>query len=52
MHPGAPGTDRWAAEVTPTSEGGWTFAVEAWSDPYATWRHNAEIKIPRGSTSS
>lgn len=44
----APGTDRWGAEVTPASEGRWTYTVEAWSDPLATWRHNAGIKIPAG----
>ncbi|MFF5085822.1 alpha-1,4-glucan--maltose-1-phosphate maltosyltransferase [Streptomyces niveus] len=44
----APGTDRWGADVTPTSEGHWTYKVEAWSDPLATWRHAAEIKIPAG----
>lgn len=44
----APGTDRWGAEVTPTEEGRWTYHVEAWSDPVATWRHTAEIKIPAG----
>jgi starch synthase (maltosyl-transferring) len=44
----APGTDRWGAEVTPTSEGRWTYCVEAWGDPIATWRHNAGIKIPAG----
>ncbi|MFM9552753.1 alpha-1,4-glucan--maltose-1-phosphate maltosyltransferase [Streptomyces caniscabiei] len=44
----APGTDRWAAWVTPTSEGRWTYRVEAWSDPVATWRHHARIKIPAG----
>lgn len=44
----APGTDRWGAEVTPTAEGRWTFTVEAWSDPVATWRHTAGIKIPAG----
>jgi starch synthase (maltosyl-transferring) len=48
MVPGAPGTDRWSAEVTPTSMGRWSFAVEAWSDPFATWQHNAEIKIAAG----
>jgi starch synthase (maltosyl-transferring) len=48
MTPGAPGTDRWSAEVTPTSEGRWTFAVEAWSDPVATWHHDAVIKIEAG----
>ncbi|GAA2472875.1 alpha-1,4-glucan--maltose-1-phosphate maltosyltransferase [Streptomyces thermolineatus] len=44
----APGTDRWGAEVTPTREGRWTYAVEAWSDPVATWRHTAGIKVPAG----
>ncbi|MFJ4337908.1 alpha-1,4-glucan--maltose-1-phosphate maltosyltransferase [Streptomyces sp. NPDC088915] len=44
----APGTDRWGAEVTPDAEGSWTYAVEAWSDPIATWRHAARIKIPAG----
>ncbi|WP_206603747.1 alpha-1,4-glucan--maltose-1-phosphate maltosyltransferase [Streptomyces sp. CB03238] len=44
----APGTDRWGAEVTPTAEGRWTYFVEAWSDPIATWRHTAGIKIPAG----
>ena len=28
--------------------GPWTFEIESWSDPVATWRHNAEIKIPAG----
>ncbi|MEW2630893.1 alpha-1,4-glucan--maltose-1-phosphate maltosyltransferase [Streptomyces sp. NPDC048389] len=44
----APGTDRWGAEVTPAAEGHWTYTVEAWSDPVATWRHHAGIKIPAG----
>ncbi|GAA4577142.1 alpha-1,4-glucan--maltose-1-phosphate maltosyltransferase [Planotetraspora kaengkrachanensis] len=44
----APGTDRWSAEVTLPAEGLWQFRVEAWSDPIATWTHDAEIKIPRG----
>ncbi len=38
--------DRYVADVAPDIEGPWTFRVEAWSDPYATWRHNADIKIP------
>ncbi|WP_438291582.1 alpha-1,4-glucan--maltose-1-phosphate maltosyltransferase [Streptomyces sp. HUAS TT7] len=42
----APGTDRWGAEITPAAEGRWTYTVEAWSDPVATWRHQAAIKIP------
>ncbi|MET7937822.1 alpha-1,4-glucan--maltose-1-phosphate maltosyltransferase [Streptomyces sp. NPDC005322] len=44
----APGTDRWGAEVTPGSPGRWSYTVEAWSDPVATWRHHARIKIPAG----
>ncbi|KPI12337.1 Protein of unknown function DUF3416, partial [Actinobacteria bacterium OK074] len=44
----APGTDRWGAEVTPAFPGRWTYAVEAWGDPVATWRHYAEIKVPAG----
>ena len=44
----APGTDRWAAEVTPTREGRWRFHVEAWADPIASWHHDAAIKIPAG----
>ncbi|MEV6205467.1 alpha-1,4-glucan--maltose-1-phosphate maltosyltransferase [Streptomyces sp. NPDC051771] len=44
----AEGSDRWGAEVTPDAEGPWTYTVEAWSDPLATWRHAARIKIPAG----
>ncbi|GIH24844.1 alpha-1,4-glucan:maltose-1-phosphate maltosyltransferase 2 [Acrocarpospora phusangensis] len=44
----APGTDRWGVSVTLPAEGLWSFRVEAWSDPVATWLHDAGIKIPRG----
>ena len=44
----APGTDRYGAEVTVTSEGLWQFEVEAWGDPIARWRHDAAIKVPLG----
>ncbi|ONK11084.1 alpha-1,4-glucan--maltose-1-phosphate maltosyltransferase [Streptomyces sp. MP131-18] len=44
----APGTDRWGANVTPDREGRWTFAVEAWGDPVASWRNAARVKIPAG----
>jgi starch synthase (maltosyl-transferring) len=40
--------DLWHAEVTPDEPGAWAFAVEGWSDPIATWRHDAGIKIPAG----
>jgi starch synthase (maltosyl-transferring) len=48
MHELAPGTDRYGAEVTVTSEGLWHFRVEAWGDPIARWRHDAAIKVPLG----
>ncbi|MDF6044959.1 alpha-1,4-glucan--maltose-1-phosphate maltosyltransferase [Streptomyces sp. JH14] len=48
MYELAPGTDRWGADVTPDSEGRWTYTVEAWSDPVTTWRRYAQIKIPAG----
>ncbi|MEU9446376.1 maltotransferase domain-containing protein, partial [Streptomyces sp. NPDC048304] len=44
----APGTDRWGGTVTAGEPGRWTYTVEAWSDPVATWRHHAGIKIPAG----
>ncbi|WBO68226.1 alpha-1,4-glucan--maltose-1-phosphate maltosyltransferase [Streptomyces camelliae] len=44
----SPGSDLWGAEVTPDATGRWTFRVEAWSDPVATWRHTASVKIPAG----
>ena len=43
-----PGTDRYGADVTVTSEGTWHFHVESWSDPIAHWDHDAGIKVPRG----
>jgi starch synthase (maltosyl-transferring) len=48
MSPVGQGTDRWTVDVTLQEQGAWTFAVEGWSDPYGTWRHNAEIKVPAG----
>jgi starch synthase (maltosyl-transferring) len=48
MTPGALGTDEWHATVVLDREGGWTFVVEAWSDPMATWRHNVTVKIEAG----
>ncbi|WKD32515.1 alpha-1,4-glucan--maltose-1-phosphate maltosyltransferase [Streptomyces xanthophaeus] len=44
----APGTDRWGTKVSVEAEGRWTYTVEAWSDPVATWRAHAAIKIPAG----
>ncbi|MFB6822562.1 maltotransferase domain-containing protein [Streptomyces virginiae] len=44
----APGTDRWGTKISVDVEGRWTYTVEAWSDPVATWRAHAAIKIPAG----
>ena len=48
MHLLGPGTDRYGADVTVTSEGTWSYHVESWSDPVAHWEHDAGIKIPAG----
>jgi starch synthase (maltosyl-transferring) len=48
MHKDPEGVDLWTAEVAADAPGAWSFEIEAWSDPIATWRHNAEIKIPAG----
>ena len=43
-----PGTDRWLGAVHVDLEGLWSFVIEAWGDPLATWRHDAGIKLPLG----
>ena len=49
MTPLAPrGLDPWEAWVRFDTEGAWTFRVEGWSDPWGTWLHNAEAKLPAG----
>ena len=40
------GLDIWQGWVRAETEGDWTFRVEAWSDPWATWLHNAQAKLP------
>ncbi|HQA30270.1 MAG TPA: DUF3416 domain-containing protein [Propioniciclava tarda] len=42
------GLDPWEAWIRPDAEGDWTFRVEGWSDPWGTWVHNAEAKLPAG----
>ncbi|QKD79407.1 alpha-1,4-glucan--maltose-1-phosphate maltosyltransferase [Actinomyces marmotae] len=44
----APGLDRYEARLAPDAPGDWSFRVEGWSDPYATWAHDAGIKVPAG----
>jgi starch synthase (maltosyl-transferring) len=48
MEPGEPGLDQWQATIRPDVVGHWTFAVEAWSDPYGAWRDAVIKKITAG----
>jgi starch synthase (maltosyl-transferring) len=48
MRPDGEIPDRYVAWVTPDAEGAWTFEIDAWSDPLATWEHAAGLKIPAG----
>ena len=40
--------DRWLATVTPDTVGAWSFTVEAFDDPYLTWRNAVVKKIDAG----
>ncbi|NLT30144.1 MAG: DUF3416 domain-containing protein, partial [Propionibacterium sp.] len=42
------GLDGWEAQVRLPAEGAWTYRIEAWDNPWATWRHDAEIKFAAG----
>jgi starch synthase (maltosyl-transferring) len=44
----APGTDRWQGYAQVPIEGLWTWRIRAYTDEWATWYHNAQIKIPAG----
>jgi starch synthase (maltosyl-transferring) len=50
MEPGPSWTDGWHAEIVPDAPGRWTFQIEAWSDPYATWHHAVEVKLGAGQS--
>jgi starch synthase (maltosyl-transferring) len=40
-----PGLDRFAAVIVPDAVGTWTFRVDAWSDPWSTWRQRVRAKL-------
>ena len=48
MQPGEQGQDRWHAAIRPDAVGRWTFTVEAFGDPYLTWRNAVIKKIAAG----
>ncbi|MHC1560130.1 alpha-1,4-glucan--maltose-1-phosphate maltosyltransferase [Actinomycetospora sp. C-140] len=52
MVPTGPLTDRFAGQVVPDAEGLWSFRVDAWSDPWATWRHAVDVKTRAGQGSA
>jgi starch synthase (maltosyl-transferring) len=41
-------TDRWSGEVVLDRLGRWTFTVEAWADPFATWCADVEKRLIAG----
>ena len=44
------GTDRFEAVVAADEPGLWTFRVDAWSDPWATWRNAVTKKLDAGQS--
>ena len=40
--------DRWVGQFTPTEPGRYTFAIEAWTDDFATWQRDIRLKIEAG----
>jgi starch synthase (maltosyl-transferring) len=48
MEDQGPGLDLFAAVIVPDEPGAWTFRVDAWSDPWATFVHAVTVKIKAG----
>jgi len=42
--------DRFTGQVVPNAEGLWSFRVDAWSDPWATWLHTVRAKAGAGQS--
>ncbi|HET7476340.1 MAG TPA: alpha-1,4-glucan--maltose-1-phosphate maltosyltransferase [Dermatophilaceae bacterium] len=42
------GLNFWSRTVSANRTGLWSYRVEGWSDPYATWDHDATIKVNAG----
>jgi starch synthase (maltosyl-transferring) len=40
--------DRWSGTFTPEQPGRYVYAIEAWTDEFATWRHGFEAKLSAG----
>ena len=39
------GNDRWSGSFAPGKTGRFTYAIEAWTDEFATWRHGFQLKL-------
>src|SRR5947209_15044969 len=42
------GNDRWEGEVEPASLGAHELVIEAWTDQFATWRRDVQVKHEAG----
>jgi starch synthase (maltosyl-transferring) len=40
--------DRWVGRFTPAEPGRYEYAIEAWTDIFATWKHGFELKAKAG----
>ena len=52
MQPDSNNQDVVHAFFIPDAQGTWTFRVDAWSDPIATWKHAVITKIEAGQCAS
>jgi starch synthase (maltosyl-transferring) len=43
------GNDRWFGSFVPDAPGRYFYAIEAWTDEFATWRHGFELKRKAGA---
>src|SRR5947209_10038145 len=43
------GNDRWGGSFVPNAPGRYVYAIEAWTDEFATWRHGFELKQQAGA---
>ena len=41
--------DRWSGSFVPDAPGRYVYAIEAWTDEFATWRHGFELKQKAGT---
>lgn len=44
------GMDTFTGVIVPDAAGLWTFRIDAWSDPWSTWRHAVEAKVAAGQS--